>query len=61
MVKELVERYATEFGQWPELIATGGDAESLFGGWALVHAVAPDLTLYGIALAYANYHIKKNC
>jgi type III pantothenate kinase len=52
MVKELVENYATELGHWPELIATGGDAQTLFGGWELVHAVAPDLTLYGIALAY---------
>lgn len=58
MVKELVEAYATQLGQWPELIATGGDAPRLFGGWELVHAVAPDLTLYGIALAYAEHHIK---
>ena len=58
MVKELVESYATELGNWPELIATGGDAETLFKNWELVHAIAPDLTLYGIALAYANHHIK---
>jgi type III pantothenate kinase len=58
MVKELVENYATELGYWPDLIATGGDAQALFEGWELVHAVAPDLTLYGIALAYANHHIK---
>lgn len=58
MVKELVEKYATALGQWPELIATGGDAHTLFEGWELVHAVAPDLTLYGIALAYTNHHIK---
>lgn len=58
MVKEMVENYATELGSWPDLIATGGDAETLFKGWELVHAVAPDLTLYGIALAYANHHIK---
>ena len=58
MVKELVESYATDLGRWPELVATGGDAETLFGGWELTHAVAPDLTLYGVALAYANHHIK---
>ena len=58
MVKELVENYATELGNWPDLVATGGDAEALFNGWELVHAIAPDLTLYGIALAYANHHIK---
>jgi type III pantothenate kinase len=58
MVKELTERYATALGSWPEIIATGGDASRLFDGWELNHAVAPDLTLYGIALAYANHHIK---
>jgi type III pantothenate kinase len=58
MVKELVENYATELGDWPEIIATGGDAPKLFEGWELVHAIAPDLTLYGVALAYANHHIR---
>lgn len=58
MVKELAENYATELGVWPEIIATGGDAKALFDGWELIHAVSPDLTLYGIALAYANHHIK---
>ena len=57
MVKELVEQYAEKFGNWPEIICTGGDAELLFGGWELVHAISPDLTLYGIALAYADHHI----
>jgi type III pantothenate kinase len=58
MVKELTEQYATELGQWPEIIATGGDAEKLFGGWDLIHAIAPDLDMYGVALAYADHHIK---
>lgn len=58
MVKELAETYATELGEWPEIIATGGDAPKLFEGWELIHAIAPDLTLYGIALAYANHYIK---
>ncbi len=58
IVKELVETYATQLGSWPDLIATGGDAEKLFSGWELVHAVSPDLTLYGIALAYTNHYIK---
>jgi type III pantothenate kinase len=58
MVKELVENYATELGNWPDLIATGGDAEALFNGWELVHAIAPDLTMYGIALAYTEHHLK---
>jgi type III pantothenate kinase len=58
MIKELVENYATELGNWPEIIATGGDAAQLFEGWELVHAIAPDLIFYGIALAYAEHHIK---
>jgi type III pantothenate kinase len=58
MVKELVENYATALGQWPDIIATGGDAQKLFGDWDLIHAISPDLTLYGIALAYTNHHIK---
>ncbi|HYO09701.1 MAG TPA: type III pantothenate kinase [Tepidisphaeraceae bacterium] len=57
-VKELVEAYATALGNWPDVIATGGDAPVLFEGWELIHAIAPDLTLYGIALAYTNHHIK---
>jgi type III pantothenate kinase len=59
MVKEIIENYATELGTWPDVIATGGDAETLFKGWELVHAIAPDLTLYGIALAYTDHHIKR--
>jgi type III pantothenate kinase len=58
MVRELVENYATELGRWPELIATGGNAEQLFEGWELIHALSPDLVLHGIALAYINHHIK---
>jgi type III pantothenate kinase len=58
MIKELVENFATELGTWPDIIATGGDAQKLFGGWELIHAVAPDLTLYGVALAYTEHHIK---
>jgi type III pantothenate kinase len=60
MVKELVENYATALGFWPDIIATGGDAKALFEGWELIHAISPDLTLYGVALAYANHHIKHN-
>ena len=30
MVKELVENFATELGTWPDIIATGGDADQAF-------------------------------
>ena len=58
MVKELVEGYATQLGRWPEVLATGGDAKTLFEGWEIITRVMPDLTLYGIAKAYADHHIK---
>jgi len=58
LVKETAENIATELGRWPEIIATGGDAAALFEGWELIHAISPDLTLYGIALAYAEHHIR---
>jgi type III pantothenate kinase len=57
-VKELVEQYAMQLGTWPDIICTGGDAAVLFEGWELIHAISPDLTLYGIALAFTNHHIK---
>jgi len=58
LVQGVAERWAEEQGTWPEVIATGGDAQALFGDWEVVHAISPDLLLYGIALAYANHHIK---
>jgi type III pantothenate kinase len=58
LVREMAENYATQVGQWPEIIATGGDAAQLFEGWELIHAISPDLGLYGIALAYADHHIR---
>ena len=58
LVRSAVEAHAMTLDAWPEVIATGGDAAALFDGWELVHAVSPDLTLYGVALAYAQHHIK---
>jgi pantothenate kinase type III len=58
LVKETVESYAEQLGSWPEIIATGGNARQLFEGWELIHAIAPDLTLFGIALAYTDHHIR---
>ena len=57
LVKEVAENFATELGTWPEVIATGGDAEKLFRNWELIHAISPDLGMYGIALAYTEHHI----
>ncbi len=58
LVQHMAEAFALDLGVWPEVIATGGDAEVLFEGWELVHSVSPDLTLHGIAKAYADHYIK---
>lgn len=56
-LRELVEAYATELGQWPTVIVTGGDAELILarpGNGEIIQAVVPDLTVRGAALAYYN-------
>lgn len=58
LVQNMAERWAEQNGTWPEVIATGGDAHALFDDWEIVHAVSPDLLIYGIALAYTNHHLK---
>ncbi|MFI4859984.1 MAG: type III pantothenate kinase [Phycisphaerales bacterium JB063] len=50
IVRELVEQYATETGQFPLVLATGGDAQVLFRDCDIVERVVPDLTLWGIAV-----------
>lgn len=58
LVQSMAERWAEEMGTWPEVIATGGDAAALFDGWEIVHAISPDLLMYGIALAYTEHQLK---
>ena len=50
IVRELVERIAEEAGQYPMVVATGGDANLLFRDWDAVDRVVPDLTLMGLAV-----------
>ncbi len=50
-LRELTEAYATKLGRWPAVIATGGDAELVAGGYDIVQAIVPDLCLMGVALA----------
>lgn len=47
----LIERYAEEYGGFPLVVATGGDAAALFGDDELVNQVIPDLVLRGVAHA----------
>jgi type III pantothenate kinase len=51
MVHRLVERYAEAYGAYPMVVATGGDAQTLFGDEPLVDRIVPDLTLIGIEVA----------
>jgi type III pantothenate kinase len=51
-LRELVEKYATELGQWPPLILTGGDAELVGEGYDIVQAIVPELCLMGVGLAW---------
>jgi type III pantothenate kinase len=51
MVWKLVEHYAERYGAFPMVIATGGDAQLLFGNDELVDRIVPNLTVLGIAAA----------
>jgi len=54
LVWRLVERYAEQYGGFPLVVATGGDAAALFSDDELVNQIVPDLVLRGIALAAKN-------
>lgn len=52
LVQHLVERYATAYDAYPQVVATGGDAAVLFehppAGQLFVEHIVPDLQLMGI-------------
>ncbi len=50
MVRELIEQYAQVIGTFPVVVATGGDAPTLFKDFDMVDRIVPDLTLIGMAL-----------
>ena len=50
-IQRLVEQYSEQYRAYPQVIATGGDAEMLFEGEELIQNIVPDLTLRGIATA----------
>ena len=50
IVRSVVEAYAVHTGQYPTVIATGGDAQVLFRDDEFVNRVVPDLGLHGIAV-----------
>jgi type III pantothenate kinase len=50
MARELLEQFAEATGQFPLVVATGGNADTLFRDWDLVDRIVPDLTLLGLQL-----------
>ncbi|MFN5946445.1 MAG: type III pantothenate kinase [Phycisphaerae bacterium] len=48
LVRLVVERYAEAYDAYPQIIATGGDAPTLFENDEVVEHVVPDLQLIGI-------------
>lgn len=49
-LREIVERFATHLGRWPELIVTGGDSKIIAEHCDFIHAMVDDLQLLGIEL-----------
>jgi len=54
-LREIVERYATELGSWPQLVVTGGGAELVKSQCEFIDNVVPDLCIRGIALAHKKH------
>ena len=50
-VRNIVEQYAISTGMYPAVIATGGDAATLFADDEFIERVVPELTLIGIAVS----------
>ncbi len=48
LVHLLIDRYAEFYNAYPRVVATGGDAATLFESDPLVEAIVPDLTLIGM-------------
>lgn len=51
-LREIVERFATELREWPQLVITGGRAPLISELADFVDHVVPNLCLMGVALAY---------
>lgn len=49
LVHYLLERYAEFYEAYPRVLATGGDARTLFAGDELVETIVPELPLVGLA------------
>jgi type III pantothenate kinase len=54
-LRELVERYATALGKWPQVVLTGGYAELIAMKCDFADSLVPDLCLDGLYLAYKHF------
>lgn len=52
LVRQLAERYAEKYEAYPIIIATGGDAKTLFEDDELIERIVPELTLRGVAHSF---------
>ncbi len=54
-LREMVERYATELGMWPQLIVTGGYGNLVAQKCEFVDSLVKDLCADGLYLAYSRF------
>jgi len=54
-LRELVERYATQLGYWPQVVVTGGFSKMIAEKCDFIDSVVPDLCLFGLFQAYKKY------
>ncbi|MEM7680517.1 MAG: type III pantothenate kinase [Planctomycetota bacterium] len=52
LISTMVEAFAETSGQFPMVVATGGDAEAVMQDWELVDRLAADLTLLGMQITH---------
>lgn len=53
LARLMIEKYSEAYGAYPRVVATGGDAQTLFENDELIEHIVPDLQLIGIAAACA--------
>jgi len=54
-LRGIVEKYATQLGQWPQLVLTGGHAQLIKEKCDFADSLVPNLCLDGIFLAYRKW------
>ena len=60
MVRQLCEQYAMRYGAYPRIIATGGDAETLFSEDEFIEQIIPNLQMMGIAVSVRHTMVEED-